>query len=82
MSEVRSFIKAGNKIGAIKLYREITGVGLAEAKEAVEKMVAERNAASAPTPAGLPANAPQKSGCLGAIALVAGSAGLVRWWLA
>jgi ribosomal protein L7/L12 len=29
-------LHAGNKIGAIKLYRELTGVGLAEAKDAVE----------------------------------------------
>jgi ribosomal protein L7/L12 len=31
-------IQRGNKIGAIKTYREITGVGLAEAKDAVEEL--------------------------------------------
>ena len=32
------FIDAGNEIQAIKLYRELTGVGLAEAKDAVEQL--------------------------------------------
>ncbi len=31
-------IKKGNKIDAIKVYRELTNVGLAEAKTAVEEM--------------------------------------------
>ena len=31
-------IQADNKIQAIKLYRELTGVGLAEAKDAVEAL--------------------------------------------
>lgn len=35
--EVLRLIRAGNKIGAIKLYREKTGVGLKEAKDAVEQ---------------------------------------------
>jgi hypothetical protein len=50
-----------NKIQAIKLYREATGVGLAEAKEAVEKMTGEVQATG-----GLPSNAPAK-GCFGLI---------------
>jgi len=36
--EVKRKVLAGDKIGAIKLYRELTGVGLAEAKSAVEQM--------------------------------------------
>jgi len=36
-AEVRDLLAAGNKIGAIKLYRELTGLGLAEAKAAVER---------------------------------------------
>jgi len=35
---VRETMRAGNKIDAIKLYREYTGAGLADAKEAVEKI--------------------------------------------
>ncbi|MEZ0257872.1 MAG: ribosomal protein L7/L12 [Chthoniobacter sp.] len=36
--EVKRKVLAGDKIGAIKLYRELTGVGLAEAKSAVEQL--------------------------------------------
>ncbi len=32
-------IKKGNKINAIKLYRELHSVGLKEAKEAVDKLI-------------------------------------------
>ena len=31
-------VEKGNKIGAIKLYREITGAGLAEAKTAIDNL--------------------------------------------
>jgi ribosomal protein L7/L12 len=31
-------VQSGNKIGAIKLYRELTGVGLAEAKDAIDSI--------------------------------------------
>ena len=34
---VQEFLQAGDKIGAIKAYREETGVGLAVAKERVER---------------------------------------------
>ncbi|MBZ0166816.1 MAG: ribosomal protein L7/L12 [Candidatus Omnitrophica bacterium] len=36
--EVRALMKEGRKIAAIKRYREIHGVGLAEAKAAVEDL--------------------------------------------
>ena len=39
--EVRQLLQGGNKIGAIKRYREETGVGLREAKEAVEALERE-----------------------------------------
>jgi ribosomal protein L7/L12 len=35
---VREHLKAGNKIEAIKVYRELTGASLAEAKSAVERL--------------------------------------------
>ena len=41
--ELRALIESGQKIEAIKRYREMTGAGLAEAKEAVEAI--ERRAA-------------------------------------
>ena len=31
-------VQSGRQIDAIKLYRELTGVGLAEAKDAVERI--------------------------------------------
>ena len=34
--EVVALAQSGNKIQAIKLYRELTGVGLAEAKDVVD----------------------------------------------
>lgn len=37
-TELRDLLAAGQKIEAIKRYREATGVGLAEAKEAVEAL--------------------------------------------
>lgn len=36
--EVVALVRAGKKIEAIKVYREATGVGLAEAKSAVERL--------------------------------------------
>src|ERR1043165_2032660 len=47
---IREAILAGNKILAIKLYREQTGLGLAEAKDAVERMESQLQNLSAPRP--------------------------------
>ena len=38
LQEVRDLAAAGEKISAIKLYRELTSAGLAEAKAAVEAL--------------------------------------------
>lgn len=38
LAEVRALALAGNKIQAIKLYRELTGVGLKEAKDYVDSL--------------------------------------------
>jgi hypothetical protein len=40
--EVRRAAEAGEKITAIKLYRQATGAGLAEAKQAVEECLRQR----------------------------------------
>jgi hypothetical protein len=82
MSEVRECIKGGNKIAAIKIYREMTGVGLAEAKAAVEAMQRDPNAPIPPSPPNLPTNAPQKTGCsVGMLAVLAGLAcAAAVWW--
>ena len=36
--EIQEALRRGNKIEAIKIYRELTGVGLAEAKQAIERL--------------------------------------------
>jgi hypothetical protein len=36
-AQMESLLREGRKIEAIKLYREITGVGLKEAKDAIER---------------------------------------------
>jgi ribosomal protein L7/L12 len=38
MAQVKAQLRKGNKIEAIKIYREATGLGLKEAKEAVEAL--------------------------------------------
>lgn len=35
--QIQDALRRGNKIEAIKIYRELTGVGLAEAKDAIER---------------------------------------------
>jgi ribosomal protein L7/L12 len=35
--QILAALRSGNKIEAIKIYRELTGVGLAEAKDAIDK---------------------------------------------
>jgi ribosomal protein L7/L12 len=67
--EIISLLQQGQKIPAIKLYRERTGAGLKESKEAVEAMAAEQGIAS-----------PARAGCLGAVILVL--AGAVAAWAA
>ncbi len=47
LDDIKAQIATGNKITAIKLYREATGAGLAEAKQAVELI-----AAGKPPPSG------------------------------
>ena len=37
MNAIADALRGGNKIEAIKIYRELTGVGLAEAKQAIER---------------------------------------------
>jgi ribosomal protein L7/L12 len=36
--EIRDLVRMGRKIDAIKVYREETGVGLKEAKEAIDSL--------------------------------------------
>ena len=36
--QIQEALRRGNKIEAIKMYREMTGVGLAEAKQAIDRL--------------------------------------------
>jgi ribosomal protein L7/L12 len=77
IAEVLRQLRAGSKIGAVKVYRERFGVGLAEAKDAVDRLEAGQppRAASA-----RPAPAAKKNLALGGVLmamLVALAAGLV-----
>ncbi|MBN2475821.1 MAG: ribosomal protein L7/L12 [Pirellulales bacterium] len=56
--QVLAELQAGKKISAIKFYREQTGVGLKEAKDAVEALARTRGIAS------------ERSGCAGALLLL------------
>ncbi len=38
LDEIASFLRAGQKVNAIKVYREVTGACLSDAKAAVERM--------------------------------------------
>ncbi len=58
--EIVSLLKQGEKIQAIKLYRDRTGAGLKEAKDAVEALARDRGI----TP-------PSRGGCMGAVLLAA-----------
>jgi ribosomal protein L7/L12 len=35
--QIQAALRSGNKIEAIKIYREVTGVGLSEAKDVIDK---------------------------------------------
>lgn len=83
MNAIVAAISRGNKIEAIKLYREATGLGLAESKDAVEAMEIQ-TPSSGPAASGqlvpdgrtpLPRWDPfeeKKKGCFGAVMLVIG----------
>jgi len=66
LAGIREALFRGQKIEAIKLYRESADTGLAEAKTAVEKLEAELRAAS---PEKFTAAAPRK-GCLGVVVII------------
>lgn len=54
-ARVRQLLADGRKIEAVKIYRELTGASLAEAKEAVESLAQSHKSAVV-----------QRNGCLGA----------------
>jgi Ribosomal protein L7/L12 C-terminal domain len=88
MNAIVSAISRGEKIEAIKLYRDATGLGLAESKDAVEAMYTKDldDPVSTPKKSGhlvpdgrtpLPQWDPfeeKKKGCMGVVALLIGIA--------
>lgn len=77
ISELSELLFRGRKIEAIKLYRELTGLGLKESKEGVEELeVLLRKQ----TPEKF--SAPPAKGCFGAAAVFCLCAGAVVCWVA
>lgn len=72
LAKVHAALSAGQLIQAIKVYREATGEGLKEAKDAVEAMDAQLRASSPERFAGPPVSV--KRGCLPMLLLVVGVA--------
>jgi ribosomal protein L7/L12 len=65
-SEILSLVQGGKYIAAIKRYREATGVGLHDAKEAVDALAASRGIV-----------VPGGSGCLSMIIITIATAGVI-----
>jgi len=57
-SRILAELQAGRKISAIKIYREMTGMGLKEAKEAVEELARRHGIAAT------------RTGCAGVLLLI------------
>jgi ribosomal protein L7/L12 len=81
LADVTAALQAGKKIEAIRLYREFAGVGLKEAKDAVDQMAQVTPAAAATSLHGLaPGEVPRSGGWWG-WAVAAGLGGLAMYWL-
>jgi hypothetical protein len=72
LASIKETLRQGRKIDAIKQYREAAGLGLAEAKEAVEKLEGELRASSPHDPGKTEAR-----GCLGVLIVLLLLAGTV-----
>ena len=70
LQEIHDAILAGQKIQAIKLWRELTGSGLAEAKQAIERLTDEARAKTPEKFANTPDTLPK--GCTIAILIAVG----------
>jgi len=76
MAALTEALLQGRKIPAIKLYREVTGLGLKESKEDVEAMEASLRARF-PDKFAAP---PKGRGCFGAAAALCVCGSGVVWW--
>jgi hypothetical protein len=77
LTPIKEALFQGRKIDAIKLYREGTETGLAEAKAAIEQLEAELRQASPEKFSAAPAG----KGCLGMVLALCLTAALVVLWL-
>jgi hypothetical protein len=77
LAEIKEALFRGQKIQAIKLYREYTETGLAEAKKAIDELDAELRSTS-PEEILAP---PQAKGCLGVAVMICMTAATVLCWL-
>ncbi|MBX7244503.1 MAG: ribosomal protein L7/L12 [Candidatus Sumerlaeaceae bacterium] len=62
-SQIEAELSRGNKIEAIKIHREATGLGLKESKDAIDALEAKLRAAH-------PDRFPVKSGCMSVVVLL------------
>ncbi len=81
LNAISDALRGGNKIEAIKLHREATGLGLKEAKDEIEVIEAGlREKFPDQFPAANKAGG-QGKGCLGAVVfLLATGVGAAIWW--
>ena len=77
LAPIKEALFQGRKIEAIKLYREQTDEGLAEAKTAVEALEAELRKSSPNLFSAKPAG----KGCMGVVMMVCAIASVVVLWL-
>lgn len=75
LEAIKDALFQNEKITAIRIYREETGVGLAEAKEAVEEMERELRRLSPES-----FSKPPAKGCLGVLAVFCVPALLIALW--
>lgn len=76
MNSLTEALLQGRKLEAIKIYRQATGLGLKEAKEAIEEL--ERSL-RIKFPDKFSA-APKSGGCFGSAAVLCLAVGLVAYW--
>ncbi|MCU0792348.1 MAG: ribosomal protein L7/L12 [Opitutaceae bacterium] len=79
LNSISDALRAGDKIAAIKLHREVTGLGLKEAKDEIEAIEAGLRAKF---PDQFPVK-PAGKGCLGLVVFgLATSFAALGWWAA
>ena len=76
MNSLTAALLQGRKIEAIKIYRQATGLGLKEAKEAIEEL---EQSLRIKFPDKFSA-APKSGGCFGSAAVLCLGVGLVAYW--